>query len=141
MMNNKYLLVFAGAISLFLPSTGMGEENGITLDEVVVTATKTGKGVSEAPASVSVITSKSLETKNVQRVEEALTDQAGIYVKGRGDHAPSDDSGTVVYMRGVAGLGRTAAHAAGPAELEVPRRRATLVRREVVRLPRRAERG
>lgn len=107
-MNNKYLLAFAGAMSLSFPSTGMGEEMGATLEEVVVTATKTGKGVSEAPASVSVVTSKDFETKNVQRVDEALTDQVGIYVKGMGDHAPSDDSGTVVYMRGVAGLGRTA---------------------------------
>lgn len=107
-MNNKYLLAFAGAMSFSFPSTGMGEEMGATLEEVVVTATKTGKGVSEAPASVSVVTSKNFETKNVQRVDEALTDQVGIYVKGMGDHAPSDDSGTVVYMRGVAGLGRTA---------------------------------
>ena len=107
-MNNKYLLAFAGAMSISFPSTGMGEEKGAMLDEVVVTATKTGKGVSEAPASVSVVTSKNLEAKNVQRVDEALTDQAGIYVKSMGDHAPSDDSGTVVYMRGIPGLGRTA---------------------------------
>lgn len=108
LMNNKYLLVFASVMGISLPSTGMGEEKGTTLDEVVVTATRTEKGVSEAPASVSVITSKNLEAKNVRRAEEALTDQAGIYVKGAGDHAPSDNSGTVVYMRGVPGLGRTA---------------------------------
>lgn len=78
------------------------------LEDVVVTATKTGKSVSQAPASVSVITSKNLETKNVHRAEEALTGLAGIYIKGAGDHAPSDNSGTVVYMRGVPGLGRTA---------------------------------
>ncbi len=107
-MNKKYLLALAGAAGIALPANAIAGEATTALEEVVVTATKTGKGVSEAPASVSVVTAKNLETRNVQRVDEALTDQAGIYIKGAGDHAPSDDSGTTVYMRGIAGLGRTA---------------------------------
>lgn len=107
-MSNKYFLVFAGVMISSISHAETGEEMTATLEELVVTATKTGKSVSQAPASVSVITSKNLETKNLHRAEEALTDQAGIYVKGAGDHAPSDNSGTVVYMRGIPGLGRTA---------------------------------
>ncbi|NTV46546.1 MAG: TonB-dependent receptor [Chlorobiales bacterium] len=82
--------------------------SSVMAPEMVVTATKSGINVSDAPASVSVITSENIETKNVRRAEEALTGQAGVYIKGAGDHAPSDNSGTVVYMRGIPGLGRTA---------------------------------
>ena len=77
------------------------------LEEVVITATRTAKGISEAPASVSVVTSDQIESKNIQRVDEALTALPGVYLRGPGDHVPSAWANTVT-MRGIAGYERTA---------------------------------
>jgi iron complex outermembrane receptor protein len=52
------------------------------LEEVVVTATKTAKIVSEAPATVTVVTAKEIESKQVERLEEALAGTPGYYRTG-----------------------------------------------------------
>ncbi|MBI5749791.1 MAG: TonB-dependent receptor [Nitrospinae bacterium] len=71
----------------------------LKIDEVVVTATRTEKEVSEAPASVSVVDSKEIETKNIHRANEALSDIVGAYVTGGSLRAPS--SGDNVVLRGL----------------------------------------
>lgn len=48
------------------------------LDDVVITATRTARRVDEVPASVSVLTTKDLATKNRQNVFEALRDAEGL---------------------------------------------------------------
>lgn len=50
------------------------------LDEVIVTASRIEKKISEVPANVSVITEKELEKHNYFSIREALQSQAGIYV-------------------------------------------------------------
>lgn len=74
------------------------------LGEIVVTATKTEKLSKEVPASVSVITSKDLETKRVQNLDEHLNTLPGCYVKrGKG----LMDSTMRVSLRGLHGQERT----------------------------------
>lgn len=90
-----------------LPGDAAAEADAV-LAQQVITATKSDKDISESPASVSVITSEALEARNAHRLDETLTSQVGVYVKGAPDHAPGDDSGTTVYMRGIQGLGKTA---------------------------------
>ena len=43
-----------------------------TLEPIVVTATRTQKSLSDVPAAVSVVTSKDIESRNIQRVDEAI---------------------------------------------------------------------
>ena len=42
------------------------------LDEMVVTATRTMKQIQEVPSSVSVVTAKDIEERNITSVPEAL---------------------------------------------------------------------
>lgn len=71
-------------ISSFAIAEEKKEEEAIKLEEVVVTATKTEKDISEAPATVSVITSKEIEEMNVHSVDEALKYIPGAYTIPRG---------------------------------------------------------
>ena len=53
--------------------------NTFALDEYVVTATRTMKQLQEVPASVSVVTAKDIEAKNIMSVPDALQTVSGIY--------------------------------------------------------------
>ena len=48
------------------------------LDEMVVTATRTMKQIQEVPSSVSVVTSKDIEERNITSVPEALQTLPGV---------------------------------------------------------------
>ena len=50
------------------------------LDEMVVTATRTMKQIQEVPSSVSVVTAKEIEDRNVTSVQEALQYMPGVYM-------------------------------------------------------------
>lgn len=50
------------------------------LDTMVVTATRTLKDLQEVPASVSVITAKEIEQRNVTSMQEALQHLPGVYM-------------------------------------------------------------
>lgn len=50
------------------------------LDEVVISATKTATAVSNAPAAVTVIGQKDMETKNISRLGDALTKVPSLYL-------------------------------------------------------------
>lgn len=56
------------------------EKEEAKLEEIVVTATKTEKEVSEAPASTSVVTEKDIEKRNIQTVDQALNTLPGVSV-------------------------------------------------------------
>lgn len=76
------------------------------LKEMVVTATKTAKIVSEAPATVTVVTAKEIENKNVHRVDEALAGAPGVFIRSVGGEQPSNFSNQVT-LRGIPGYYRT----------------------------------
>jgi len=76
------------------------------MGDVVVTATKTAKDTMDAPATVSVVTTKDIENMNIQSADEALTYLPGVYTKRPGGHEPSV-MGTNVVMRGIPDYSRT----------------------------------
>lgn len=69
-----------------------------TLDQMVVTATRTEKKIIDVPASVEVITAKDLEKSGAAYVDDALKKVTGIAVSRTGGLA---NSKPVVTMRGV----------------------------------------
>lgn len=87
-------------------ATVKAEEKEATLEAVTVTSTKTQKVVSEAPASVSVVTDKQIENKNVGRIDDALSNVPGVYVKGNTDGTPSAWDNQIL-LRGVPGYYRS----------------------------------
>ena len=79
-------LIAALAVFCFV-APGMAEAGGqssprtITLDEIVVTATKTEKKVEDVPGSVTVIDQEDLKKQNIQSVDDALNSLSGVFVK------------------------------------------------------------
>ena len=74
------------------------EENteDINLDEMVVTATRTMKQIQEVPSSVSVVTAKDIQQKNIQSLPEALQTLPGVYMS----QSPSYGSAGDITIRG-----------------------------------------
>ena len=69
-----------------------------TLDQMVVTATRTEKKIIDVPASVEVITAKDIEKSGAAYVDDALKKVTGIAVSRTGGLA---NSKPVVTLRGV----------------------------------------
>lgn len=67
-----------------------------TLEEIVVTATRTARTADETLAAVSVITRKDIERSQAQSVQEVLAGQAGINITNSGGAGKS----TGVFLRG-----------------------------------------
>lgn len=54
----------------------------VELDEVVVTATRTNASLSDAPAAVTIVDFKSIETKNATRLGDVLDQVPSLYLRG-----------------------------------------------------------
>lgn len=67
-----------------------------SLDTMVVTATRTMKQIQEVPSSVSVVTAKDIEERNIKAVPEALQTLPGVYMS----QSPSYGSAGDVQIRG-----------------------------------------
>jgi iron complex outermembrane receptor protein len=76
------------------------------LDEMVVTATRTEKSIADAPGSVSVVTKKEMEKRNIQSADEALNLLQGVY-DNRTKGLMGGSSTSNVNFRGLSGSGRT----------------------------------
>ena len=62
-------------------ATEQSSENAMVMDDMVVTATKTEKRITDAPGSISVIELEDLQKKDVQTVDDALNTLPGMFVK------------------------------------------------------------
>ena len=101
----------SGVVSLLAAATLLSsspplpaEEKAADMGEIVVTATRTEKSIEDSPASVSVVTKKDIEKRNITSVDEALNTTAGVAnqrVKGILDSAPR------VTVGGIPGYQRT----------------------------------
>lgn len=99
----KLIGIISGVMCIILAQAAWAEEKeeGVTkLGEVVVTATKTEKMVEEAPGSVTVISKKEIERRNIKTVDDALSELKGVFAKR---NKGLMDSTTSVRMRGFAG--------------------------------------
>lgn len=63
--------------------------NTFALDEYVVTATRTMKQLQEVPASVSVVTAKDIEDRNISTVPDVLQTLPGVYVSQSAQYGPT----------------------------------------------------
>jgi iron complex outermembrane receptor protein len=96
------------SLLLIIASVALAEEKEekeeAKLEEIVVTATKTEKEVSEAPASTSVVTKKDIEKRNIQAIDQALNTLPGVFTT----RARVTDFSPQISLRGIPyGFGRT----------------------------------
>jgi iron complex outermembrane receptor protein len=95
----------------FLPSTfrlsanlAFAADKLASLEEIVVTATRTEKEQETAPGSVSVVTKEDTEKRNVKTVDEALNTVSGVFDRrGKG----LADTMTSITLRGIPSQQRT----------------------------------
>jgi iron complex outermembrane receptor protein len=85
-------------------SAKKGAQNVLELDEMVVTATRTRKKISEAPASVDVVTGEEIEAQNIMAIDGAFDS-----VSGFNDRREDGIVGLVPMfsLRGIPGQNRT----------------------------------
>ncbi len=81
---NKARLLFAlGCIYGLVTAAGAAESGeSVELGEVVVTATRTSASLSDAPAAVTVVNARSIETKNASRLGDVLDQVPSLYLRG-----------------------------------------------------------
>ncbi|WP_345971871.1 TonB-dependent receptor [Sulfurimonas diazotrophicus] len=99
--------LFYLSLAAAVACSGLNAENVVKMGDLTVTATKIEQDTFESPASVSVVTAKTIEEKSVQRADQALKDLPGVYVRALGGNLPSNFSNTVT-LRGIPGYYRTA---------------------------------
>jgi len=81
---------------LIIPCLVLAQQEDVTLEEVVVTATRDVEEVRKIPANVTVITRKEIERSNAQVVVDVLRDEVGVVVRdfyGNGKTASVDVRG------------------------------------------------
>ncbi len=68
-----------------------------SLEPIVVTATRTEKSLADVPAAVSVVTSQDIESRNIQKVDEALDQLPGVFDR----RSKGLDTTGFVILRGI----------------------------------------
>ena len=80
------------------------QKESMKLEEIVVTATRTEKEVSQAPASTSVVTGKDMEERTILAPDQAVNTLPGVFdTRGKG----LTDTGASITLRGMPGQPRT----------------------------------
>ena len=95
-----FLLSFISAVT----GAASAEESGlaVTLDEVVVTATRSALAVSDAPAAVTVVNARDIQNKNASRLGDVLDQVPSLYLRGGALGQSQGTSGTSsLSLRGV----------------------------------------
>jgi len=78
----KGQVLFALCFICLATAAGVAESNDVVeLGEVVVTATRTNVSLSAAPAAVTVVNAKNIETKNASRLGDALDQVPSLYLQ------------------------------------------------------------
>lgn len=102
-MKYKQFIVLTTVVTLSMPFTASAEE-GVKLEEVVVTATKTEKKIEEVPVSVTVITKEDIQQKGIlSDLSDALLNEAGVDISR---NTPTGPAG--ISIRGFGSFARSA---------------------------------
>ncbi|MCC6868933.1 MAG: TonB-dependent receptor [Burkholderiales bacterium] len=90
------------------PAFAEGDDEPITLESVVVTATRSPAAELGSPASVTIVDRQQLDLRNPLRLGDALADVPGLYVRGAalGPAFPGTGQG-VLSLRGIPRTPRT----------------------------------
>lgn len=91
------LSTLALAAAAYNTSMAHAAEDDVQLNDVVVTAAGYAQQVTQAPASISVVSREQLEKKAYRDITDALRDVPGVIVTGGG----AGDNGADISMRGM----------------------------------------
>src|SRR5690606_21381681 len=80
------------------------EDDSNQLEEIVVTARKTAENLQTTPLSISSLSADSLAERNITSVSQIANITPNLNIVA----APSNGTGTIVYLRGIGAIGATA---------------------------------
>ena len=92
----RLISIFSSTFFILFPLSLFAQEKEVTLDKVVVTATRDVEEIRKIPASVTVVTKEEIEQSNAQNVVDLLRNGADIEVRdiyGNGKSASVDIRG------------------------------------------------
>ena len=94
----KYFILFLASfiIFIFAPFSPNAQEKEVTLEKVIVTATRDVQEIKKIPANVTVITREEIERSNTKTTVDVLRDEVGVVVRdyyGNGKTASVDIRG------------------------------------------------
>lgn len=93
--STQLTLALTASITSSLPCSVFAEEAPVKLDDVLVTATKSGEvSLQEVPASITVINEEQMQESGVNNIEDLTQQTPGLSVSRNGQAAR-------IYMRGV----------------------------------------
>lgn len=75
----SFVSAYGGETSVFAAEAGDEALSSFSLEQIVVTATRTMEEAKKVPAMVSVVTAEDIKKKNVKTVSDALTMLPGVY--------------------------------------------------------------
>lgn len=106
-MNARFSPLFAAIAAALssMPVAVVQAAGPVTLDDVVVTATRTERSVRDVPAAVSIIDRKEIEASPAITVDQLLQGTPGVYAARMDISAPNRIAQT--YVRGLPGNGRS----------------------------------
>jgi outer membrane cobalamin receptor len=79
----KHFISIFSSLTLFVlfPFYLLAQEKEVTLEKVVVTATRDEQEIRKIPANVTVITKEKIAESNAQAVTDVLKDEVGVVVR------------------------------------------------------------
>ena len=94
----RHFISILSSLTLFVlfPFGLLAQEKEVTLEEVVVTATRDAQEIRKVPANITVITEEKMKESNAQVVTDVLKDEVGVVVRdyfGTGKTATLDIRG------------------------------------------------
>jgi len=99
----KKAVLVACVIGLMVPYAALAEdtatEPSVNLEPVIVTATRTEKDMADAPGSISVVTKKDMDKRNIESLDQALSTTPGLFYNNVGKGLMATTSS--VTMRGM----------------------------------------
>lgn len=96
-----HLLALVHALALAFPAAAQDRPSpSARLETVVITATRSPVAVSDAPASVTVVSREGIENRNVSRITDALQSVPGLST-GRGENGQSNSFEGGFSLRGM----------------------------------------
>jgi iron complex outermembrane receptor protein len=96
----RLISIFSSAFLVLFPLYLSAQEKEVTLEEVVVTATRDTEEIRKVPANVTVITPDQIAESNAQTVTDVMKDEVGVVVR---DYFGTGKTATV----DIRGLGET----------------------------------
>src|SRR4030042_3210514 len=92
----RFILFITSFLFILIPFSLMAQEKEVTLEKVVVTATRDAQEIRKIPANVTVVTREEIERSNAKTTVDVLRDEVGVVVRdftGNGKSASVDIRG------------------------------------------------